>query len=101
MSAALLRLAADKMRQEAQLAAIGGRGDHWRTDFEFLLQPATAAHVTAWSPTVALAVADWLETTARELASLGDPDLSAHPQDGRRTAALKVARAHLGAEVDA
>ena len=55
-----------------------------------------AIHIASWHPAVALAVADWLDATAREFDALGDPDLSAHPQDGRRTAALAVARTYLG-----
>lgn len=55
-----------------------------------------AEHIASWHPDVALAVADWLEATAREFDALGDPDLSRHPLDGRRTAAVAVARAYLG-----
>lgn len=62
------------------------------------LHTGNAEHIASWHPAVALAVADWLDATARELDSLGDPDLTGHPLDGRRTAALAVARAYLGDE---
>ena len=55
-----------------------------------------AEHMASWHPAVTLAVADWLDATAREFDALGDPDLAAHPKVGRRTAALATGTAYLG-----
>ncbi len=48
--------------------------------------PWDAAHIASWHPAVALAVADWLEVTARDV---GTSSLSFH-------SAIAVARAYLG-----
>ena len=45
-----------------------------------------AEHIASWHPAVALAVADWLETTARDV---GTSSLAFH-------AAADAARAYLG-----
>ena len=106
MSADVLRQAAALMRERAEAVTARltkcERPDECSSD-GFCgspqladMWPNNAEHIASWHPAVALAVADWLDATARELDALGDPDLSAHPQDGRRTSALAVARAYLG-----
>lgn len=52
-----------------------------------------AEHIASWHPTVATAVAAWLDTTARGL----DPDRMSLTETGPYVqAALDVARAYLG-----
>lgn len=107
MSADLLREAAALMRERANDATYTYASHHPKAGqvvpwFEggdvYSFDEGDGPHIMAWSPAVALAVADWLEATARELESLGNPDLSAHPLDGRRTAAIAVANAYIRRE---
>lgn len=119
MSAEVLRRAAVLMRERAERANEGPWG--WARSplangaYDILAVPAgeqefglgrdftrgDAIHIASWHPAVALAVADWLEATAREFDAfglVGQPFQVAddHPRDGRRTAALAVAAAYLG-----
>jgi hypothetical protein len=53
-----------------------------------------SAHIASWHPTIALAVADWLEaTTAYPYEDCGKPDCG---DCGMWRAALSLARAYLG-----
>ena len=96
MSASLLREAAALMRERAEAA----RPDHpWydRGDIAEGMAAFTdsgdephidAEHIASWHPAVALAVADWLDETAK--------DLDALMTYGGHVPALVVARAYLG-----
>lgn len=105
VSAELLREAAALIRSRAEAATYVYAEHHPQAGevvpwFEggdvYSFDETDGPHIMAWSPAVALAVADWLDATAREFDALGDPDLSGHPQDGRRTAGIAVATTYLG-----
>jgi hypothetical protein len=55
---------------------------------------ADAEHIAAWHPAVALAVADWLESTANDVEHVHDPIYNLTSTTVAR--ALKAARAYLG-----
>ena len=113
MSGDLLRKAATLMRERAKAVTPGATwtGGHcWITDHDpsdpsgqtamqreigGVSSDGDAEHIASWHPAVALAVAGWLEATAREFDALGHLHLDEHPVDGRRTAGLAVARAYL------
>jgi len=104
VSAETLRRAASLMRERAEAATpgpwrvvadsdtgetsvLGGPYDRYLADVhEWSTGIGNPAHIASWHPAVALAVADWLEVTARDV---GTSTLAFH-------AALAVARAHLG-----
>ncbi len=114
MSAEVLRRAAASMRERAEAATPGPwivdvdcphivmhpdkPGFSWdgtavtaiQEDDFGLTDPADAGHIASWHPLVALAVADWLDDTARVWEAFdADPDFV---QD---EPALAVARAYL------
>lgn len=104
--AVILRRASERMRELAQAATsgpwvghriglMGGRvgvvvsqphGAFVMVDRDNEARTEDAAHLAAWHPAVALAVADWLDVTARDT---GTSSLAYH-------AALAVARVFLG-----
>jgi len=112
MSADLLREAATLMREratspgvlespwfvevvdygeEGNVLAVGPSGDPYPYDVARQVTPAAdgsgnADHIASWHPAVALAVADWLDVTAKNSA----PYRAEFPQ------ALAVARTYLG-----
>ena len=118
--AATLREAAALMRERAEAATPGEwhaftceHGDEWYVASKSHGQVTTgmhdeqccgsatvmierdgrdAAHIAAWSPLVALAVAGWLESVAYRDAD--DDDSGPEPADWN--AALKIARTYLG-----
>jgi hypothetical protein len=55
---------------------------------------ANAEHIASWHPAVALAVADWLESTANDVEHVHDPIYNLTSTTVAR--ALKAARAYLG-----
>ena len=71
MSAERLRQAAVKVRETAKDALWSYSDDHplagqrvpWAAE-DWGCDPGDQAHISLWSPTVALALADWLEQTA-------------------------------------
>jgi hypothetical protein len=115
VSADLLRRAAARVREVAEghypspWEAFGtgvAHGDHWHVahDSEAIVSISSqdginedqrqplAEHIALWHPAVALAVADWLDSTAREL--YADMAEDEGPPDLRRAVAL--ARLILG-----
>lgn len=98
----LLREAAELMRQRAQAATVGPwdwaeDGLVWANRLGDPVSGSTevedAEHIASWHPTVALAVAHWLDIQAGGLERGQD-----HTADTLQ--ALKVARAYLGKEAD-
>jgi hypothetical protein len=103
MTAETLRRAAALMRERAEaafvtpspwgLANVAGQGfaiHHGEHDTVALYASRPdAVHIASWHPAVALAVADWLDHTAR-----ADEKGYTTPQEA--TDALAVARAYLG-----
>jgi len=95
VSAELLRKAAREMREKAT-SARGSLSDNvpeWHAVRGLMADGKTredAAHIAAWHPAVALAVANWLDTVATSL------DGGARYQFASR--AVAVARAFLGAD---
>jgi hypothetical protein len=85
MSADRLRQAAQKIRETANAAAYGQW--HKAGDLPGFLTYEDATHIAFWSPSVALAVAEWLDDVAADAAEgIG----SVHPR------ALDVADLILG-----
>ena len=76
-------------------------GDDWNPDWDFGFNVAVcrrqdeAEHIASWSSSVALAVAEWLETEAH---MVGIRDNS---PEGHTFHALKIARAYLSTPVTA
>jgi hypothetical protein len=96
MSAEVLRQAARLMRENATTTE--AMGDPWY-DAEALVAETDdyigaeeAAHIASWPPAVALAVADWLDTTADNESRFGAAIRMGHGD------ALAVARAYLGSD---
>jgi len=105
VSADILRRAAALMRERAEAAQSGawevscedrGLMPEWGIystdaghDFALVEDEGNAAHIASWHPTVALAVADWLDRVIRD----ADDD-NYEPQEF--DSALSVARAYLG-----
>lgn len=105
MSAEILREAAALMRSRAEAAESGMAGP-WESkvltdgrawvvgQFDSLSMhgyPSPAEHIASWHPAVALAVADWLDDTARVWEAL-DTNFFAIEDEP----CLAVARAYLG-----
>ena len=107
MSAETLRRAASLMRERAEAASPSPWVDTvWPKEIPGVYSQAIedtrgfdpeiartldkpdAEHIASWHPAVALAVADWLDVTARDV---GTSTLAFH-------AAIAVARAYLGAD---
>lgn len=110
MSAETLRKAAALMRERAEAADTG----HPWSAFRYIVaggppestmgdvastwpdtSGATAAHIASWHPTVALAVADWLDAEA--LRTYSDHE-RCEASDCPKRAALEVARTYLGGD---
>jgi len=108
----ILRRAAARMRELAEAARTSGRwesesddggDDIWATDNDgqphliaIRAAAADAAHIAAWDPTVALAVADWLEShTELVVEEHTDCGLECTVYDAETDPALAVARAFL------
>jgi hypothetical protein len=93
MSAELLRRAATQMRERAEATSSVTElsGQEWH-HVESLMGEGKwaedAEHIASWTPTVALAVADWLDLTATWF--------DGAPTSAEAEAALTVARAYLG-----
>lgn len=115
----MLRHAAAHMREIADTATPGPwtsldngdrlihEHDDGSDDFTYVVDEpmssgANAAHIAAWHPSVALAVADWLDATAAKSEELNDLlGVTTQPVgDPVWDAAVLVARAYLG-EVNA
>jgi hypothetical protein len=77
-------------RGEEEVAAIQIGEDF--TDVE----ECNAAHMAAWDPTVALAVADWLDEVAATPLAADDPAMGTTVWSSVHYHALTVARAFLG-----
>ena len=110
----ILRQAAAQMRATAQKATPGpwtslDNGDRLihehpgSDDFTYVVDEpmsngANAAHIAAWHPGVALAVADWLDATAAKSEELnGMLGIITEPaNDPIWNAAVQVARTYLG-----
>jgi hypothetical protein len=101
---ATLRRAAAKVRETADIAAHNWPG-RWKVDRSVVTDDSGFAvanadglaadeHIALLDPTVALAVADWLDVHARDLASAGGK-LSATDSPGDVEHALTVSRAIL------
>jgi hypothetical protein len=94
-----LRRAAALMRKRAEDALPRTRGlceDWFEAECPELdhLRPPEAAHIASWHPTVALAVADWLDALARAIKYSG---VAHHPEPLSITErGVEVARAYLG-----
>lgn len=86
-----LREAAELMRERAN--AVYPRDLPWN---ELVMGHSGTAvlHALGWTPAVALAVADWIDSHARDLGSSGDLAMCDSPGDVQ--SALTVARAYLG-----
>lgn len=113
MSADLLRRAASLMRERAEAATYvyaehtpkAGQPVPWfdATD-AYCFDDNDGPHIMAWSPAVALAVADWLESVAddhdRRLANVNEylAERNSGPVESCRILdePLNVARAYLG-----
>lgn len=122
MSAEILRRAAALMRERAKAARMADGAASWAaipgldpadngwivahepTDADYDTTVArviydyegyVSRHIASWHPTVALAVADWIEGHASDLASSGG-SLSSCDSPGDVQQALAVARAYLG-----
>lgn len=105
MSVSLLHEAASMMRERAETAR--GLGvKPWRVDGVGIIacggthianpMPDVDQHIASWHPVVALAVADWLDTTAFHVAS-HECEAECRPSGCQSVAdATAVARAYLG-----
>ena len=103
MSADLLRRAAALMRERAERAEASGDGEPWfpADELHGLIgagsrNTADAEHIASWHPAVALAVADWLESTANDVEHVHTPVYNLTSTTVAR--ALAVARAYLGSD---
>lgn len=119
MSAELLRRAAVLMRERAKAATPGPwhlDGPWWIDTGEYDMvtghdrkavmvpgeptaNPSNAEHIASWDPTVALAVADWLDLMAEDYAPYWSKPYAA-PFVPVIEKAYRIARAYLGEEVD-
>ena len=93
MSADALRTAAELMRARAEAARPDARwvtANQLRGEFD----AETSDHIASWHPTVALAVADWLEWEADEAERFNAQTRAPRQMVPRR--ALAVARTYLG-----
>lgn len=61
---------------------------------------ANSAHIASWHPTVALAVADWLDIHGGDLERAGAQGIGFCDSPADTMQALAVARAYLGEEAD-
>jgi hypothetical protein len=117
MTTEILREAARLMRKRAQAAIHDSDGEEWHLGPEVWdgnvsqvlihidgtevpiadgCSDPDARHIASWHPTVALAVADWLESTA-VISQWGDY-VGPGPVDRTVKCALAVARAYLGGD---
>lgn len=102
MSAETLREAARLMRERAEcLAPVrwegSPHGDVHTTDTDWVCDSGsgeTAEHIASWHPDVALAVADWLDSTANDVEHVHSPVYNLTSTTVAR--AVAVANAYLG-----